>query len=387
MALFPERSIRSRCIVLGFIVLGCASGNRPKEYGAAGGPTLRLLDSIILQEPDSLFIGLIRQGIAVDEIGNLFVGSATFRAVLRFDREGRLTGSYHLDEYSGPSSVGPVVFAGDSMVIVSDSRASRLAIFRSSDGQSPTTRRYRGYMGSVALVGGMMWFGNLSASQQRIAGAVVLADLISADSQAVTGLLQPTLIEVPEEFERYSELVMGSQVLVNVTDGMLVVGFSALNLLMRMSLTSGHLDTIQPPRRLRRGVSTQALRKYFVKRRFRYDLALGSISVTDGLWRRPNGQLVLVHMDSRAYMKEGRLVGVSATPFVSLLTPDLARACVDGLIEAPEAARPAVAILGDTLYVVDQRTKAGGSSSETVLRRFLIDESTCSWVSIDRSEG
>jgi hypothetical protein len=149
----------------------------------------------------------------------------------------------------------------------------------------------------------------------------------------------------------------------------------------------GHLDTIQPPRRLRRGVSTQALRKYFVKRRFRYDLALGSISVTDGLWRRPNGQLVLVHMDSRAYMKEGRLVGVSATPFVSLLTPDLARACVDGLIEAPEAARPAVAILGDTLYVVDQRTKAGGSSSETVLRRFLIDESTCSWVSIDRSEG
>jgi len=212
---------------------------------------------------------------------------------------------------------------------------------------------------------------------------VALDELIGADTTTAISLLRPALVQIPSEFTRYPELNLGSQVHVRLDGDTLLVGFSALNDILRLMLSTGKVDTVRPPIRLRRGVATKALESNFVKEGFRYDRALGSISVTDGIWRRSNGQVVLVHMDSRAIMDGRKLISVRATAYITLLTADLRQACVDARIDAPDTSRPVVAILGDTAYVVDQRlTSPEATTTRTILRRFVISDTECRWTPV-----
>jgi hypothetical protein len=360
----------------------CGHSESKSTAPIVGGPTLLPVDSTVLEERDSLYIGLIQQGVSVDQSGSVYVGSAAFRSVLRFRADGRLEMSYRLGDYGGPRSVGPVLYASDSLLFVSDSRASRLFMFRLADGVLIASHRYGGYLGSVDVVADSVWFGNFSRIDRKVVGSVGIAHLLQRDSSVDSALLRPTLISTPVEFAEYPELDLGSQVRVKADGDTVLVAFSALNDVVQLTLSDGKLDTIRPPARVRRGVGTKALAAHFKKDGFRYDRALGSISVTDGVWRRPNGQILIAHLDSHAVMDGRKLVGVSATPYISLVTSDLRRACVDGIIESPSTSRPVMALHRDTLYVVDQRMITSGTERRmaTQLRRFLVDDSTCQWI-------
>jgi hypothetical protein len=367
------------------VLLACESGREPQggQDITRGGAELHFIDSVVLEERDSLYLGLIRMGIVVDGEGKLFIGSSPFRSIFRYDRSGRVEAVYRLPKYRGPMSMGPVLYADDSVVVVTDSPGYRIFVFGARDGRLLANAPYRGYIGSVGVVAGRLWFGNLSSADKRVVGSVELKQLMSADSTVSRALLTPALLEIPSEFARYPELDLGSQVLVRNYGDTLLVGFSALNDLFRLVPSTGEIDTIRPPSRVRRGVPIKALESYFAKKRFRYDRALGSISVMDGIWRRPNGQTILVHMDSKAVMDGPKLIAVRATPYFTLLSGDLREACLDARIDAPEGSRPVVTVLGDTVYVVDQRLEGSDPSKpRTVLRRFLIDDASCQWIHI-----
>jgi hypothetical protein len=370
-------------VVLCLLAYGCGQEPHGGQGLTKGGAELRLVDSVVLEEQDTLYVGLIRMGIVVDGAGKLYIGSSPFRSILRYNRNGRVEATYRLPKYRGPMSMGPVLYADDSVVVVTDSPGYRIFVFRATDGRLLSNTPYRGYIGSVEVVAGRLWFGNLSSADKRVVGSVELKELLAADSTVSRGLLTPALLNTPTEFAKYPELDLGSQVLVRNYGDTILVGFSALNNLFRLVPSSGEIDTIRPPSRLRRGVPITALESYFAKRRFRYDRALGSISVLDGIWRRPNGQTMLVHMDSKAVMDGPKLISVRATPYVTLLSGDLREACLDARIEAPPGSRPVVTVLGDTIYVVDQRMEASDPSKpRTVLRRFLIDDTSCQWMRI-----
>lgn len=371
---------RARTYFALLLAAGCSTESVSMGGGPQGGPSVVLLDSVILQEHDSLSIGPLRQGFGVDSDGGFYLGSTAHDAVLRYRRNGALDQVFRLPERGAFSSVGPIVYANDSFVAVSDAMAAKLMLFGRPSGELVSSVAYRGYLGSFDVFGDSVIFGNLRAGEAGVVGVGALSGLLRGDTDA--SFFLGTSIAYPEEYQSYPELDMGSDVRLTTANGKILVGFAALNDLVSWDRALGVVDTLIIPSRLRRGVPQEALKSYFRKQGFRFERALESISILDGVWARPNGQVVLVHMDASAVMSGRRLTAVSAKPYVSLLSAQLDAACIDHPMAVPAHARPGVHVRGDTLYLIDQRWEEGPPTSKalTVLRRFLIDDSECEWV-------
>jgi hypothetical protein len=374
------------------VVVACGQRDTPPlSAGAGNGPTLVPVDSVRLAEPDSILVGRLAQGFTVDDQGRFYVAASSAGRILRFGQDGLFERAYGR-RGSGPGefvNVFPVVYVTDSLVLGTSVMGRRVNVFHSESGRPIATRSLSGFLGSFYVVGDELWFGNFVRSERATVGSVGLHRLLADTVTATRSLFHPRMVPPPAEFTEFADIDMSPDVRVLRWGDTTVVGFAPLNHLVLVAGEDAMPETMILPWRARRGVQRDSLRANFQRGRSVFERAVESISFLEGLWRAPSGVVVAIHMDARASTtRDGRSAGVAATPYVSLLRPDLTAACVDARVPADPEARPLVWVRGDMLYVLEQVvTDTPTPTAELIVRSYRIVPDACTWLPLERGRG
>ncbi|HET7583667.1 MAG TPA: hypothetical protein VFK13_02110 [Gemmatimonadaceae bacterium] len=322
------------------------------------GIALRVLDTIWLQESDSLYVAK-PYGFAVSpSSGRIYVSDSFWGRVVRFDRSGvpdRIYGARGL----GPGeikSAGPVLLL-PSRVGVADVGRSLINMYDEATGRFQRAVSYRGVVTSSTATGDTAWLGALDL----VDSTGVAMWVAGADSVRHTVPVPPVYLQS----QPLAGIFDGVEV-APTTDGLLV-GFSGLDDLY-VTDTEGRVEKIVAiPVRHRRGASVEMIQRLDG---LEYPEMFSALSALFALHRLRSGNLALVHFDQT--MADN---AITARMFVSLLSSDLASACVDQPVPVSQDAQPAVAFAGDTLLVLQQRVVGEGARS--FVQRLAIDEGSC----------
>ena len=342
------------------------------------------VDSITLVESDSLLLGRVGQGFDVDNEGSLYVAASSFGKIIRYTAAGQpvmVYGRYG----SGPGEfrhVFPVVAVAESVVLGSASFGRRVNVFRRSDGTPLATVRYAGFVTTLVQSGDTLYFGNFSRRDSAGVGAVPLGSLLSSEADSRYPL-QPRLAAIPSEYYQFSELELSSDVRVARRSSDLLAAYAPMDWILVFRSPASGPDTIRVPARIRKGFDREVLSQHFVKDRYRFDTAVESLSLLEGIWVLASGEVALIHMDTRATMRGRTVVSVAASAYLTILSVDLAQACVDIPIPAERLSRPVVTVKSDRLYVLEQIVSDNPEPiASTIVRTYRIDSRTCNWVPV-----
>ncbi|HEX9727929.1 MAG TPA: hypothetical protein VGA37_05455 [Gemmatimonadales bacterium] len=351
-------------------LLGCSGDpEQGPSTGSAGittaGPAIVLIESVVLQESDTLYLGR-PLSMAIDETdGSLYIGDTYGGRVIRYDRRGQPIGVYGAPG-TGPGEIGQLgaVFLVPGAIGVVDTRTGSLKLFDREQGIAIRSAPFFGIPNPViAPASGRVWIG---------------ARIVSTNSSIVAWDPKTDSLEhmgpMPVEFTTYPNLPRFNTIPVVPWADTLLVGWGPLNGLVLMTTRDQLLDTIIVPVVRRRGASTAAIQAAGT------DLAplLNGVSLFIGMHRRPDGSVALVHFDN--HVETERVPRITASVFVSVLSADRSRVCADGQVPVVSDAQPVVQLAGDTLFVLEQRVVDTTTTSQ--VRMFRIDTAACDWVSI-----
>ncbi|MBA4159356.1 MAG: hypothetical protein H0X65_18065, partial [Gemmatimonadetes bacterium] len=135
-----KRSRRFGHSVLGFVLplvlLGCGSDANPRAGGELSGPTLVPLDSILLPESDTLYLGDPFTPAIDPYDGSIYISDQFSKRVVRFDRHGEVVRAYGRPG-AGPGELqgsGLAFVLDDSTLVVEDWAVQRLNLFDRNSG-------------------------------------------------------------------------------------------------------------------------------------------------------------------------------------------------------------------------------------------------------------
>jgi hypothetical protein len=358
---------------LALVLTACGAGDRE---GGHAGPTLVAVDSVLLAEADTLYLGN-PYALAVDPYdGSFYISDFFADRVLRFGRGGQMVRTYGRSgsgpgEFHTPTLAWPI----DSLyVAAADNDQHLIHLFARQTGEHVRSVPYAGRLGLTRpqVLGGGVWM----ASRNRGTGTSALRWDPRTDSVQY-------LIPLPDEYlaslrglGRFASFHT-TGVLAGWADTV-AVGMSGLNHVLLAGTGGRVLDTVAVPAVRRRGVPPDVVRVYEGDpNRPTRDLFRTS-SMLAHLFRRPDGSLVLVHHDADL---EGELPGglTTARVFVSVVAPGRDRACVDAELPVSADARPIHGFRGDTLFLLDRRITAG-ERLQTWIVSYRIDTRGCDWL-------
>jgi hypothetical protein len=136
----------------------------------------------------------------------------------------------------------------------------------------------------------------------------------------------------------------------------------------------------------RRGVTSEGL-ELFRAKAFSMEDAYKAISATAALWRSSSGEIVVWHQDgSLEISRRPFKMHITGKAWISLLSADLTRACVDAEVTTPGTDRPRLALKGDTLYVFDQVMDSLNTGIiQSVIYRYHLSSEGCHWIPLPAS--
>ncbi|MEO8450227.1 MAG: hypothetical protein ABI647_10580 [Gemmatimonadota bacterium] len=329
-----------------------------------------------IAEPDSLESFLPLRTQALTARGELVMETGS--AILHFDPRGRLL------NVMGRSGSGPgefiristvIALPGDSLVAAVDARRGRIVIFALSDG---TLRREV----SVAPF--------FAVQQSRIVGDTVVMPGKLSDRPFTSWLPRSDSVwrwgEAPPIFAKsiqaYSQ---GGEPSIAPFEAGWVALYPADGSLYVLRHDGTPTGVIALPVRRRVGVPNdvaERVAKVAKSGRFRY-----AASLALGIHRLSDGRYLTIHLDADPDLNlktfdpasGGRGITYSNVRYwVSLLSADLSRACVDGLMPA-SADDIILPIVGnDTVYLL-ARTVDPAGRLRTVLRSYSVSDAGCDW--------
>ena len=377
-----------RLVGLTLVVASC-QGHRSQPGGrtSPGGPQVQLLDSIILEEPDSAYLGRPGPFVATPADGSYLLTDELADRVLSFRKDGRL-GFVLGRSGAGPrdfSSVGPVIALVDSLLIVQSAGTARLTVFDARSRKLLAQRLYLGNLMSIRPSKADLLIGDFDLAKGFGAARLPIAALFNQPQTGPTTFIEPTFGALPKAYSQYPMLVTFGNVFAEPVGDSVLVGFGATSYLVLFDRAGQAVDTIDIPARERRGVPPDSV-KLFGSRSMPMARLATAISTLLGLWHLPDGQMLVWHQDPSARFKNGQLVELTGRAFVSILDRDLTHACVDTELLAPGTSRPRLGVRGDTLLSLDQVVLTNGPlRAQTVIRRYLVSSLGCHWIPIGRS--
>ena len=104
-------------------------------------------------------------------------------------------------------------------------------------------------------------------------------------------------------------------------------------------------------------------------------------SVLFGVRRLPSGEFALVHYDQEI----GDAGDVHTRMFVSLLSRDRTRVCLDRERSLSPDAQPRTAFRGDTLFVLQQTV--ADQSAVTFVKSYHLSDDGCAWRPVAPARG
>lgn len=360
--------------------IGCGGQGGAEPGSESGAPTLVLVDSVILSETDTAFLGRVPHTYTVDTAGRIYVADRTTDRLLVFASDGGLLNVVG-KHGGGPGEfqrIGSVTIPHDDLLL-QGARGNRLSVFRGSDLTEVNRLSHAGYIASWAS--SRQWL--LLGLYNRADSTAVIA--ISWDSirTAETGArLQPTLGALPALYQTYRGLELFNGVVVGHRSDTLLLGFGAADYLVRIPLLGGQSDTVQVPRLSRRPINRQVLAK-FTNPALSFHDGITAMPDLSGIWTRADGHVVLWFQEGStedATKGNAEIIGHAQ---IAVLSADFRRACVDARIDAPGTQRTRLAFARDMLYSLDQVIDTADTerpSVQTVVRRYTISLDRCEWL-------
>lgn len=391
---------RRRLSLLGSAALlaACRSGpaaQRAQESGTAQydgapvvsrtlhGPDLRLVDSIILQEADTAFLGRLPHTFTVDDAGSIYIADRAADRLMRFRRDGAL------DAVIGKHGNGPGEFnriVGVTMpldsILVERLEGTRLVVLDSRTGVELRRLQSAGRINSWARAGPDLVLGFLAPGTKRAVAVIPIESLLSGGDELI-----PDQVGLPDLYRQYQHLLTMASVEVAAWTDTVLVGFGPANLVVRHAISGGTDDTIRVPVRARRGMPGTGIATFNDPAINPYD-AVSTLSMLMSVWRMSQGRVLLWHQDESADDPSTPRPRFLGTAFLTVLSPGLDQACVDGELTAPGTGLPRLTLHADTLYSLDQVIDQPGLDSvRTVIRRYVIDDQPCDWLPLKVVKG
>ena len=354
---------------------GSPEGDPATRAVATGGPRLVLVDSLPVQEPDSLPIGRFVQ-LATAPDGGVYLSDHAAGRVLEFD------GSGQLRRVLGKKGKGPGEFEGagmpvirrrDNSLLVMDPILRRLSAFDPRTGvflrSMPTPFQDVGQIWTEAPDGSLVF--------ALVASTNMVGQLArNQDAFVALGGLPPHVSSTDFVF-----LMYGRPEVVPDEAGFLAQfpTFPGIQILDSAGRFAGMVDL---PTRLRRGTPPdlveQHMQAFAANGPFQYRGSLAG-----SFQRLSDGSLAVLNVDlDLPPKKRGKPPPdpTNARYYVSVLSADHQRACVDGVLPfSSDAVMPSPSFAGDTLLALS-RMVVGETELRTVLYRYLIDTTGCQWV-------
>lgn len=335
------------------------------------------LDTVLIAETDSAYIGR-PAGLYVDRVGRIYISDLLGDRVLQFDSTGRMLRSFGRPG-AGPGEfrgVGEVLLEWNGTIAVQSYGQRRITFFDVESGEVRATVRYAGTLTSGTVADSVGWFGNIDP---KAGFGVMRIDLRHVGREAGAPLLSSSVSPLPVMY-RQNEAIRGTYGMVQVAafSDTLLVGYAAESLLVVHLGHGAPLDTLIIPSRIRRGIPPDFVQRMDLRRSTIGEM-IGMASALFGIWVVPQGFL-LAYLDSSLEGKRN----IHSRAFLSLLTSDRSRVCVDSPLRLVGEAQPRFAVQGDRIAVLDQYVTAG-SRVKTVVRWYRLDPRRCTWYSTHRT--
>lgn len=374
------RAQRTRGLTsIAVLVCLCAELARPsaldaqKTRAAIDSPSLELVDSIILRETDSLFVGSI-SGFAVSPEGRIYVSdranvvvheySPTGAHLRTIGRRGRGPGEF--------ATANVIAVSGDSLLAVFG--GGLLHLFDLTRGKHKWSRLPASPLVQTLKMDGSRILTNVLPEQWDPGHRRTLASVRSrSDAPAFGGALPAPL----------GTGALAIDQLLSFLDFALFDGDSVVEAVAASSdylfigrFAGDTFDSIHVSRLRRHGAPSQALLGALTRdpRSVRPD-QLYHPSVPWGLARLSSGAIAYVTFDPT--MVHNRIVGPIYASVVELAGR---RTCPDALIPVPTDPQPRVAFSGDTLFVISQ-DETPRLQQRTMVRKYLLHTEGCRWLS------
>jgi len=295
-------------------------------------------------------------GFAVDPVdGSFYFADGFAQRVVRFGRDGRLLRIYGRPG-SGPGEFRNVAFVfvpGDGRVLAEDVYRVRMLVFDRGSATLAGEIPHASTVSDLLIAGDTLWL------------AAVSRDLSSSIEVQRPGQPPEHGGPVPAEyFENNAYFGFNPYAyLAPAGDGWLYLAFAGRNEIYRVNPARGGLDTIDVPRRLRRGVPPDIVERM---REASLSARAASLSTVADIHALRDGGLAIVHQDLTI---EGTMPAahITAELYHTLLDRAGEAVCVDLPVPVADVAWPRPAFLGDTLFVLDRRMRGDTLESWVVI--------------------
>jgi hypothetical protein len=343
------------------------------------------LDSIRLEEADTLYIGNPYTPVVDPYDGTIYVPDLFSQRVHRFARDGSLIRTYGRPG-EGPGefrSAGSTFVLDDSTLAVHDNMLRRMSLFERGSGEFRRLRPMPGVLGTTPPVvrEDGVWFAlaDQDYTDPTFASPRSIARWVpQTDSIVHLGTMPAEFSEsVASGYWSYANLNLRGQLAVH--GGSVLRGWQLRNDLIVFSGDGVVLDTVVIPAVRRLGVGENA-RELIDVERIGMRERLEGFSWLRQLHPMPDGRVAFTHHDQRVLKLEPTPV-LTVTLWVGVLSVDLRRACVDAMLPVSQDARSMETFRGDTLFQLDRRVV--DNRLQTWIRMFRVDTDACEWLPVD----
>lgn len=333
------------------------------------GPSLRLVDSTVLVDSDTNPLGAYTSFFARSAAGMTYVGDQQHKRIAVFGLDGRrLRDIGHAGsgpgEFQAPAAVG--LIAADSILVVIDQAQRTMSLFDAKTGR---------LIHSLIVPfewGGQDWVTRphqvlfaTSLSPTMLVRWNLLTDSIVRFAPVPRGLLQNAAVYLSHGQANVAEVDGGFAMLLPTDPGARI-----------LDDTGSERGVVIVPVARRAGEPADIVeRQRKLPHSRRYDI-IGSSA--DGIRRLSTGELLLAHLDVERLgdADHGRFGNYRL--YVSIISPDYKRACVDGLVPVRSDAAIVPAFAGDTMFVITRTVTDDNQVINTAIG-FLIDTDRCDW--------
>lgn len=368
-------------IVVSFLAMPLLA---PAAQALQQGPMLVLEDSVVLRETDDHTIGE-PAGLVVSSDGSFFVSDRFSQRVLHFESDGTFLRAFGRAG-RGPGEftyIGPVGFVADGKVGFLDLRPLAIKVFEVKTGryvdQTVLPADQTVFPMSFSIVNDTVWIAGRDKNTWLAVGAVSVADLVTASSNAVIALDRVAVPSIYQGNQPENQIVTGLLPTTTIAVGNddLVVGFEASQFVLRTDRAGVVLDTLVFPAARRRGLPDESDWARFVSEATGIREFVGSVSSLMAVSRDDAGRVYAVHSDYEyGAARPGAGWDARAKLFVSSMRKDGSEACPDTQVPTSDVGAAKVIFLGDRLFVADQRI-LDSQNAQTVVRHFRINSVDC----------
>lgn len=348
------------------------------------GPSLVLIDSLILEDRDSVFLARPEQSFTVDSGGRYYVADEFMNRLVRYRADGSI------DRVFGKAGDGPgemrstqrLTLLLDTVVI--QSTAGKFVAYQRDSGAFLFQKSHeRNYLTAAQYVGDTVLVPMFSLTAKKALLSASRASFLAIDSASMVSPLLPNLIDFPPEYLKYPTLQAFSQSALTAWRDTMMIGFSGVPYLVTYNRAGVPLDTIVIPARARHGHPNGWMSAFDKGRDPSLEELVKALSFLNQIWRLSDGETVLWHQDN-GVINTGPRPRLYGAAYISVLAADRRKVCLDTYLPFPGTDWPRIAMHGDTLLALDQiAAGANADTVNTVIRRYRIDTSRCAWQKTD----